>query len=91
MRLIWPPPAPGAVCLKVDHVLEGPNVMWSSNPKSPLDRFVESCISIAAGVMALYVAVRLIEAIWVPLLTIVLVVGVLAAAGLALRARYRGW
>lgn len=60
-------------------------------PRSWLDRVVGGCLSLLVGAAALYIAVRLIEAVWVVLLVIIggaVVVTLLVAAW---RARSRGW
>jgi len=63
----------------------------SYRPSSWLDQLVGACFSLLVGAAALYLAVRLIEAVWV-----MLVIVVLAAAGMAgvvawLRSRRQGW
>jgi hypothetical protein len=62
-----------------------------ANPKSWIGKLVGACVGLLAGSIALYAAVRLLEAIWSTLLIILgggLLLAVLVAA---LRARSRGW
>ena len=55
-------------------------------PESLLDRLVGGCVAVLAAAIALYLAVRLIEAIWVVLVLIVL--SVLAVVGLVAAVRW---
>lgn len=58
---------------------------------STTDRLVGASLSLLVGAVAVYVAVRLVEAVWEPL---AIGAGVLSTAGLALvivRRRSRGW
>ena len=50
------------------------------DPRSWLDKFVGACASLLAGIMALFWAVRLLQAIAVPLLISVAVCGVIGLA-----------
>ncbi|MFL6162728.1 MAG: hypothetical protein ACJ74U_10920 [Jatrophihabitantaceae bacterium] len=60
-------------------------------PASLLQRLVGGCFSLLAAAVAVYVAVRLIESVWLVLVGIG--VGVVAVVGLvtALRWRRQGW
>jgi len=63
----------------------------SADPRSWLDKTVGICLSVLVGATALYVAVRLIQAV-AAVLFIVLGVGVFVAIAFAvLRSRARGW
>lgn len=63
----------------------------SGDPRSWLDRAVGVCLAILVGAVALFVAIRLIEAVATALL-IILGAALLVAIGIAvLRARNRGW
>lgn len=65
--------------------------MSSSDPRGLIDKVVGACIALLVGAIALYAAVRLVEAIWSALLVILgglLLVAVLVAAW---RFRHRGW
>lgn len=62
-----------------------------ANPKSWIDKLVGVCVGLLVGSVALYAAVRLLEAIWSTLL-IILGGGLLVAVLIAVwRARSRGW
>ena len=58
---------------------------------SPLDRWAAACISVLIGVVALYLAVRLIEAMWVALLVIGLIGGAVGGTVAYLRWRRQVW
>jgi len=60
-------------------------------PTSLYDQLVAACFSILTAAIALYVAVRLIELVWVALLLIVLVVGLIVGLVVAVRWRRQGW
>jgi hypothetical protein len=65
--------------------------MSSSDPRSWLDRFVGTAFGLLVASIAVFVAVHLIEAVWVVLVVIavaVLAIGVVVAL---LRARARRW
>jgi hypothetical protein len=65
--------------------------MSSSDRRSWLDKAVGVCLRVLVGATALFIAVRLLEAVWTVLLVIV-GVGVFIAVGIAItRARNRGW
>jgi hypothetical protein len=65
--------------------------MSNSDPRSWIDRFVGVCLSLLIGATAVYVAVRLIEAVWSALLVIISVGVFVALAIAALRRRSSGW
>jgi hypothetical protein len=65
--------------------------MSNSDPRSWLDRAVGACFAVLVGAAAIYIAVRLIEAVWNALLVILLVGGLVALGVIALRTRSRGW
>lgn len=65
--------------------------MSSSNPRSWLDGLLGLCLTLLLAAIAVHVAVRLIEAVW-PALVLILGIGALLAAGVALLRRGdRGW
>lgn len=64
--------------------------MSSSDPKSPLDPLVRAAVSLGLAATALYIAVRLIEAVWVGLLVIGLIAAAVAALVYVVRGR-REW
>ncbi len=61
------------------------------NPRSWLDQLVGGCFSLLLGAAALYLAVRLVQAVWVTALTILGVIGFLAVGVLVLRSRRQQW
>ena len=61
------------------------------NPRSWLDQVVGGCFSLLLGAVAIYLAVRLIEAVWLILLVILGVVGVLGITVAVLRGRRQRW
>jgi len=65
--------------------------MWSSGIHSWLDRYLNLCVTMFMASLAIYGAVWLIEAIWVPLLVIVGTAGVLVLVVTVLWRRYRSW
>lgn len=65
--------------------------VWSSGMHSLLDRWVSLCVSLFIASAAIYGAVWLIEAVWVPLLVIVGTVAVLVVTATVLWHRHRGW
>ena len=65
--------------------------MPDSNPGSWLDKLVGVCLTILVGAAAIYVSVRLLQAVWTALL-VILGVGLFVALAVALlHARRRGW
>jgi hypothetical protein len=64
--------------------------MVSFEHRNWLDRAVGVCLTILAGA-ALYLAVRLIEAIWVALLIMLVIGGGIAIAIAVIRYRSSGW
>lgn len=60
-------------------------------PTSVFDQLVGACFSILAAAVALYLAARLIQLVWVTLLLIALVVGLAVGLVLAVRWRRQGW
>ncbi|MBV9821449.1 MAG: hypothetical protein JO144_04335 [Actinobacteria bacterium] len=60
-------------------------------PTSVFDQLVGACCSVLAAAVALYLAARLIELVWLPLLLIALVVGLVVGALVLLRRRRQGW
>ncbi|AKU18193.1 hypothetical protein [Luteipulveratus mongoliensis] len=61
-----------------------------SNPTRLLDRAVGACTAVLIGAMALYGAVQIICAVWVPLCIGALILGGLGGGWLVAR-RTRGW
>lgn len=64
----------------------------SANPRGMLDRLVGACLSLLVAGAAVFIAVRLVEAVWTVLL-VILGVGMFMACGvvLLLRSRRGGW
>jgi hypothetical protein len=56
-----------------------------------LDRLVGICLSLLVAAVAVYAAVKLIEAVWAALLAILAVAGFVVLATTILRNRNRGW
>jgi hypothetical protein len=65
--------------------------MPSADPRNWLDRLISLCLSLLVGAVAVFIAVKLIEAVWTALLVILGVSAFLAIAVCILRARKRGW
>ena len=65
--------------------------MSSSDPRSFTDRLVGVCLSLLVGAAAVFIAVKLIEAVWAALLVILGVGAFVAAAFVVLRALRNGW
>jgi len=63
----------------------------AQSPTSWLDELVTMCFTMLIGAAALYVVVKLIVAIWVPLLIILLVGISIAGIVIAIRWRRHGW
>ncbi|RNI17024.1 hypothetical protein [Flexivirga caeni] len=61
-----------------------------SNPGRLLDRAIGVCAAVLVGAMALWGAVEILKAIWVPLCLLAFVMVVVGVAWLAFR-RWRGW
>ncbi len=60
-------------------------------PSSWLDRFVGACFGLLAAAVALYVAARLIEMVWVVLLLICIVMAAVIGLVAVMRWRRQGW
>lgn len=60
-------------------------------PTSWLDQLVGACFSILAAAVALHLAARLVELVWVTLLIVTLVVGLAVGLVVVLRRRRQGW
>lgn len=56
-----------------------------------LDQLAAGCITLLIGVTALYLALRLIEAMWVGLLILLAVGGLATLAVVVLRNRWQSW
>lgn len=65
--------------------------MSNSDPRTWLDKAVGVCLSVLVCALAIYVAVRLVEAVAVALLVILGVGGLVAGTAAWLRSRHRGW
>jgi hypothetical protein len=65
--------------------------MSSSDPRPFLDKLVGVCLSVLIGAAAIYIAVRLIQAVWTALLVILGVGAFLAIAAALLHSRNRDW
>ncbi|MDQ1736454.1 MAG: hypothetical protein QOH56_2705 [Pseudonocardiales bacterium] len=65
--------------------------MSGSNPGSWPDKLVSLCVTLLIGAVAVFIAVKLIEAVWTALLVMLGVGTFLAVAALLLRNRNRGW
>ncbi len=64
----------------------------NQEPGRFLDRLVGACFSLLLGALALYIAAKLVAAVWTILLLACLVVGVLLGlAVLVHRSRSNGW
>lgn len=63
----------------------------ATDRRSLLDRLVGTCLSLLVGAAAVYIAVQLVEAVWVVLLVIALVAAVAVVGVAVLRGRSRGW
>jgi hypothetical protein len=61
------------------------------HPSSWLDQLVGVCVSLLVGAAAVFIAVKLILAVWTALLVILGVSAFLAVAVVVLRQRNRGW
>jgi CHASE2 domain-containing sensor protein len=62
----------------------------NNEPTRLLDRLVGACFAVLVGAMALYGAVQIVSAVWLPLtVTIAVVVGI--AIGVWLWRRHVGW
>lgn len=61
------------------------------NPSSLLGALVGTCLSLLLGALAVYVAVRLIEAVWVVLALIASIVACVALVVTVVRRRSGGW
>ena len=65
--------------------------MAAYNPRSIGDKLLGLCFTVLVAAAALFIAVRLIEAVWVALLAILGVCAFLVITCGVLRARNRGW
>jgi hypothetical protein len=65
--------------------------MSPSDRRGWLDRAVGVCLTILVGAAAVYIAVRLIEAVWNALLVIVGVLLFVAVGVAIMRSRNQGW
>lgn len=65
--------------------------MRRADPRSWLDRAVGVCLAVLVGAAAVFVAVRLIESVWVALLVIVGVLLLVIVGVAVMRARSGGW
>lgn len=65
--------------------------MTRDRPGSLIDHVTGICWSVFLAALALFVAVRLIESVWV-VMVIMAVIAVLASSAVAIyRTRFRGW
>lgn len=62
-----------------------------NQPSSGPDRLVEACFSLLAAAVALYLAARLIEAVWPVLVLIAASVGAVVGVAAWLRWNRQGW
>lgn len=68
--------------------------MTDLRPPALLDSLVSLCVSLLVAALLLFIAVRLIEAVWLPLVIITsagLLVTGLAIVARAVQRRQRGW
>ena len=65
--------------------------MSRSDPGSWLDSLVGACFSVLVGAVALFVAVRLVESVWIVIVLGFIVCAALTGAIVMLRRRSRGW
>ncbi len=63
----------------------------NGEPERTGNRFLDVCVALLLGAMALYGAVQIIQAIWVWLCILVAIVGTAALTWKLLYTRYRGW
>lgn len=63
----------------------------SMRPQSRLDQLVGACVSLLVAAVAVYVAVKLILAVWVVLVAIIGATTLLLAATALVRHRRGGW
>jgi hypothetical protein len=68
---------------------DGCVVSRDTDPRSLFDRLISACFAVLLGALALYVAVRLVEAVWSQLLVGAGVVSALAGGWLVWR--WRAW
>lgn len=69
----------------------GTTGMSKADPRSWLDKAVGVCLSVLLGAAAVFIAVKLIEAVWTALLVILSIGTFIAAAVFVLRSRRQGW
>lgn len=65
--------------------------MANSDPRSWLDKAVGVCLGILVGAAAIYIAVRLVQAVWTALLVIIGIGLFIGLSVALLRTRGRGW
>ena len=65
--------------------------MYRGDPGSHLSRVAELCVQFLVCALAIYWAVKLLEAVWLAAVLILLGVGVLVAIIAWVRAYRRGW
>lgn len=65
--------------------------MSNSSPRGWLNRYLNGCIAVLAGSVAVYAAVQLIEAVWVVLVIVGGIMVSLSGLAIVLRQRHRGW
>jgi hypothetical protein len=65
--------------------------MYGGMPGSCLQRLVELCVQFLICALAIYWAVQLLQAVWLPVLLIIGAGGVLAGIIAWLRRARRGW
>jgi hypothetical protein len=63
----------------------------AGNAGSPIDKLLGVCMSILIGAAAVFIAVKLIEAVWTALLVILGVAAFAAIAWVLLRTRRDSW
>ena len=64
---------------------------FGPSPSSWLDRLVGACLALLMGAIAVFVAVRLIEAVWQGLLAVLGALLLLSIGVAVVRAHLRGW
>lgn len=65
--------------------------MTGADPRTFINRLVGVCLSLLIGAAAVFIAVKLVEAVWTALLVILGVAAFLAIAYAFLRNRRQGW
>jgi hypothetical protein len=65
--------------------------MTGTDPKPFIDKLVGACLSVLVGAAAVFIAVKLVEAVWTALLVILGVGTFIGVSVMVLRGRSQGW